>query len=74
MDPIHPIIPVAPSIPSVTPAPLIGRVDRDGPHTKAGDDQRRRRRPQAQDEPETPDYASGADGDDDSGLHINVTA
>ncbi|HUK78947.1 MAG TPA: hypothetical protein VL117_15325 [Thermoleophilia bacterium] len=70
MDPIHPIIPVAPSIPTVSPAPLIGRVDRDGPHNDAGEEKRRRRRPQLQDAPDTP----GASGDDDSGLHINVTA
>ena len=74
MDPIHPIIPVAPSIPTVTPAPLIGRVDRDGPHNEAGDDKRRRPRPQPPEDPDTPDYTYDADGEDDSGLHINVTA
>jgi hypothetical protein len=72
MDPIHPIIPIAPVIPTVTPAPLIGRIDRDNQQHDAGEGQRRRRRPQPQDERDPADYTQ--DGDDDSGLHINVTA
>ena len=72
MDPIHPIIPVAPAIPTVTPAPLTGRIDRDKPHRDAGQDKRRRRRPQPEADPESQDTTR--EGDDDSGLHINVTA
>jgi hypothetical protein len=70
MDPIHPIIPVAPNIPPITPAPMIGRVDRDA--ARRGPDQdKRRRRP-----PSPGANESGRDerdGDDGSGLHINVT-
>lgn len=80
MDPIHPIAPVPPRIPPVAPAPMIGRVDRDAPHTTAGEDRRRRRR--AQPDPnstETPDqyldYAvDDPDGGEGPGLHIDVTA
>jgi hypothetical protein len=72
MDPIHPIIPITPAIPTVTPAPLVGRIDRDNAQHDAGEGQRRRRRPQPQDAPDGSDY--GPDGDDETGLHINVTA
>lgn len=44
MDPIHPIIPVAPNIPPVTPAPLTGRVTRDGTRQRPGEERGRRRR------------------------------
>jgi hypothetical protein len=74
MDPIHPIIPIPPAIPTVTPAPLIGRIDRDNPHHDAGEDKRRRRRPQPQDGPSSPDQTYDVGGDDDSGLHIDLTA
>jgi len=79
MDPLHPIVPVAPNIPPVTPAPTAGAVNRDGARQGADQDQRRRRRPEG----EAAAHASvdGADyylddpgDDDDSGLHINVTA
>jgi len=78
MDPLHPIIPIPPNIPSVTPAPMMGRVDRDSSRAGAGQDQRRRRRPPAA--PGTTDYdefdyaVEETEGEDDSGLHINVTA
>jgi hypothetical protein len=80
MDPIHPIVPVPPRIPPVTPAPMIGRVDRDAPRSADAEDKRRRRR--AQDDRDRAahyggelDYgADDAGGEDDSGLHINVTA
>lgn len=80
MDPIHPIVPVPPRIPPITPAPMIGRVDRDAGRSPAGEDKRRRRR--AQDDRDAPASYDGqihyaaddADGEDDSGLHINVTA
>lgn len=80
MDPIHPIVPVPPRIPSVTPASMIGRVDRDAARSGGGEERRRRRR--APDDRDGAahydgeiDYAApDADGEDDSGLHINVTA
>jgi hypothetical protein len=72
MDPIHPIIPVAPNIPPITPAPMIGRVDRDG--ARRGPDQDKRRRRQGRPEDPTIPVSDERDGDDDSGLHINVTA
>jgi hypothetical protein len=80
MDPIHPIIPVPPNIPPVTPAPMIGRVDRDRPRSGAGEDKRRRRRAQDDRDPAARydgglDYAADdPDDEDDTGLHINVTA
>jgi len=80
MDPIHPIIPVAPRIPTVTPAPMIGRVHREAARSGGGEDKRRRRRAQDDRDPAAHydgelDYAGDeADGEDDSGLHINVTA
>ncbi len=71
MDPIHPIIPVAPKIPPITPAPMIGRIDRDAARRGPDQDKRRRR-------PPTPHLADPTlderDGDDDPGLHVNVTA
>ena len=70
MDPIHPIIPVPPNIPPVTPAPLIGRIDRDDARQSA-DEGKRRRRPRP--EPAL-DATETLDGDDDTGLHISVTA
>jgi len=71
MDPIHPISPVQPNITPITPAPLIGRTDRDG--GRPGPDQdKRRRRPPAQSS--TDPALDERDGDEDSGLHINVTA
>jgi hypothetical protein len=79
MDPLHPIVPVPPNIPPVTPAPMAGTVNREGARNKADQDKRRRRRPEA----DAAAHASveGADyylddpgDDDDSGLHINVTA
>ena len=75
MDPIHPIVPVPPTIPPVSPAPLISRIDRDDRRRGADEDQRRRRSPR---------HATGTDGEqarvdehdgeDDTGLHVNVTA
>jgi hypothetical protein len=80
MDPLHPIVPIGPNIPPITPAPMAGRVDRDRSRAGTGQDKRRRRR--AQEESRAPlagseglDYlVDDADGEDDSGLHINVTA
>jgi hypothetical protein len=79
MDPLHPIVPIAPNIPPITPAPMAGRVDRDSSRAGAGQDKRRRRRAPAPDGPTEPsydglDYTVDDDGEDDSGLHINVTA
>jgi len=80
MDPLHPITPIPPNIPPITPAPMVGRVDRDAPRAGAGSDQRRRRRAPADTQVGTPDYdefdyaVEDADGEDDGGLHINVTA
>jgi hypothetical protein len=59
------------------PTPLIGRIDRENRHSGAGENQRRRKRPQPQDGPAGPEHGYDVDerdGDDDSGLHINVTA
>jgi hypothetical protein len=57
---------------------MIGRVDRDGPHTNAGEDRRRRRRAQPDDSTEPDqhlDYCvDDLDGDEDTGLHVDVTA
>jgi hypothetical protein len=72
MDPIHQIVPVAPSIPPITPAPLIGGIDREG--RRRGPDEERPRRRQRR--PEDPASAASdeRDGEDDSGLHVDVTA
>lgn len=78
MDPIHPIVPVPPNIPSITPAPMAGRVDRDG--ARSNSDQGGRRRRRSESAPATyisedgQEYYAEAPKDDDSGLHINVTA
>ncbi|HKO28050.1 MAG TPA: hypothetical protein VJU80_11375 [Solirubrobacteraceae bacterium] len=69
MDPIHQIVPVAPSIPPITPAPLIGGIDRE--ERRRGTDEERRRRRQAR--PDEPP-ADERDGDDNPGLHVDVTA
>jgi hypothetical protein len=80
MDPIHPIVPLPPAIPPVTAAPMVGRIDRDNAQDNPGEDKRRRRRKEAEpgaDEP-TQDAARyepvGPDGEDDQGLHIDVSA
>ncbi len=79
MDPIHPIAPIPPRIPPVGPAPMVGRIDRDGPHTSGGEDKRRRRRAQPGPDSTDPadqrlDYAADdPDGEPDTGLHIDVT-
>jgi hypothetical protein len=69
MDPIHQIVPVAPSIPPITPAPLIGGIDREDRRRGTDEERRRRRRPR----PEDP-ASDQRDGEDDSGLHVDVTA
>jgi hypothetical protein len=79
MDPIHPIVPLPPTIAPVTPAPMVGRVDRDQPHGAPGDENRRRRRARSEhgSDAELADglgYVVGPDGEDDEGLHVNVTA
>ncbi len=82
MDPIHPIVPVAPNIPSVTPAPMAGRVDRDGAQSNGDQGGRRRRRdgrgpesaPATYVSEDGQEYYPEAPEDDDSDLHINVTA
>ena len=82
MDPIHPIVPVPPNIPSVTPAPMAGRVGRDGARSNADQGGRRRRQggrgpesaPAAYVSEDGHEYYAEAPEDDDSGLHINVTA
>ena len=80
MDPLHPIIPIQPNIPPIQPAPMVRGVDRDAPHSGPGQERRRRRRPPANDGTgsaayEGLDYAGeDPDGEDDTGLHINVTA
>jgi hypothetical protein len=77
MDPLHPIIPIQPNIPPIAPAPMVGRLDRDAPHTGAGQDKRRRRRAPADSGASSPGQDSldyGADDEVDGGLHIDVTA
>ncbi len=77
MDPLHPIVPVAPNIPPVSPAPMAGRVDRDGGRNAQDPGQRRRKRePAAHASVEGTDYYLDDVDEDDggSGLHINVTA
>ena len=72
MDPIHQILPVARSIPPVTPAPLIGGIDRDA-RRRGPDEEQRGRRERRPEDPAS--EASGlGDGEDDSGLHVDVTA
>jgi len=79
MDPIHPIVPLPPRIPQVTPAPMAGRVDRDGSRGNPDQGGHGRRRPEeapaayiSEDGQEY--YAEDLEDDDGSGLHINVTA
>jgi hypothetical protein len=72
MDPIHQIVPVAPRIPPITPAPLIGGIDRDNRRRGTDDGQRRRR--QGRPEDPAPQPSDGREGEDDSGLHVDVTA
>jgi hypothetical protein len=83
MDPLHPIVPVAPNIPPVTPAPTAGGVNRDGARSNPEQGKRRRREggrglqsPAAAyvSEDGLEYYSDDLEGDDDSGLHINVTA
>jgi hypothetical protein len=77
MDPIHPIVPTPPTTPPVTPAPLVGRIDRDQPRGQGGADERRRRRDPRQPGPHDAPAGEGATelaDDGDHGLHINVTA
>jgi hypothetical protein len=79
MDPIHPIVPLSPSLPPVAPAPSAGRVDRDGARGDAYGDKRRRRRPDAgpaaRADVDGIEYVlEDGDDDDQSGLHISVTA
>jgi hypothetical protein len=69
MDSIQPITPVAPNISPITPTPLIGRIDRDA-HRRGSDEERRRRRQPRPEDPMSP----VSDGEDDSGLHVDVTA
>jgi hypothetical protein len=71
MDPIQQIVPVAPSIPPITPTPLIGGIDRKDRRRGTDEERRRRRQPR----PAGPSEAPGErDGEDDSGLHVDVTA
>jgi hypothetical protein len=72
MDPIHQIVPVAPSIPPVTPTPLIGGIGREDRRRGPDEDRRRRRQPR-RDDPASA-AADERDGEDDSGLHVDVTA
>jgi hypothetical protein len=80
MDPLQPILPVAPNISPITPAPMVGRVGPDSSRSGAGQDKRRRRRPQPDRGAEGMtghelDYAVDfPEDEDDSGLHIDVTA
>jgi hypothetical protein len=80
MDPLHPIVPVPPNIPPVTPAPMAGGVSRDGARRDSDQDKRRRKRPDAgaaaHASIDGADYYLDDPGDDedDTGLHINVTA
>jgi hypothetical protein len=57
---------------------MIGRIDRESPRPSPDDEKRRRRRPgqnSAGTDTDELGYAvEERDGDDDSGLHINVTA
>jgi len=80
MDPLHPIVPVPPNLPPVTPAPIAGGVTRDGARRGPDQDKRRRTRPEADAAAHasidgTDYYLDDAgDHDDETGLHINVTA
>ncbi|HUA47945.1 MAG TPA: hypothetical protein VMA77_22095 [Solirubrobacteraceae bacterium] len=79
MDPLHPIIPVSPNLPPISPAPMVGGVGRDSSGAGAGQDRRRRRAQSQREAGGVPDHeldcADGyPDGEDDSGLHIDVTA
>jgi hypothetical protein len=72
MDPIQQIVPVAPSIPPITPTPLIGGIDREDRRRGADEERRRRRQPRHEDAASAP--SDERDGEDDSGLHVDVTA
>jgi hypothetical protein len=83
MDPLHPIIPIAPNIPPISPSPMVGGVSRDSARGGGGQDRRRRRDTagsagggdSVSASYDGLEYADDEfDGDDDSGLHINVTA
>ena len=79
MDPIHPIAALAPNIPPVSPAPMAGRVDRDGARDNLYGDRRRRRRPGSAHAAQASvdgieSFADDGEDDDDSGLHISVSA
>jgi hypothetical protein len=69
MDPIHHIVPVSPTIPPITPTPLIGGIARDERQRSAEEERRRRRRPR----PDQP-ASDERDGDENPGLHVDVTA
>jgi hypothetical protein len=73
MDPIHPIAPMPPRIPPVSPAPLIGRIDRDRAREKAEEEKRRRRRA-AGASLGRPDHLTPDTGEDGPGAHVDVTA
>jgi hypothetical protein len=79
VDPLHPIVPVPPNIPPVTAPPMAGAVNRDGARSSADRDRRRHRRPETEAAAHASVdgidyYLDDPDDDDDSGLHINVTA
>jgi hypothetical protein len=71
MDPIQQIVPVAPSIPPIIPTPLIGGIDRNDRRRTTDEDRRRRRQPRPADPSGAADEPHGQD---DSGLHVDVTA
>jgi hypothetical protein len=79
MDPLNPIAPVSPNITPITPAPMIGGVNRDGARAGAGQDKRRRRTRPDGEAARLPghdlDYADEYPGPEaDIGPHIDVTA
>jgi hypothetical protein len=76
MDPIHPIVTPPPVLPPITPAPMAGRIDREGPRGDGGEQGRRRRKPRSAGAEDRQDYSFEDDGDDDAGegFHISVTA
>ncbi|MGH2882725.1 MAG: hypothetical protein ACRDPA_08535, partial [Solirubrobacteraceae bacterium] len=68
-------------IPQVTPAPMAGRVQRDGARSNADSGAHPRRRRRSESAPATyvsedgqEYYPEDPEDDDGSGLHINVTA
>jgi len=71
MDPIHPILPQSVNIPPVMPSQSGGRISRDAPRDRRGDQDAQREAERRRREAER----EGGDGSDgDGALHVDITA